>query len=54
MVYTHKGESVYLSSLKIRILNPDQSLARVGDDNTIFIKIVKAPREDLKNSSNKK
>mgnify|MGYP003630460055 CR=1 FL=1 len=53
MVYTHKGEGVYLSSLKIRILNPDQSLARVGDDNTVFIKIVKAPK-DIKNSSNKK
>lgn len=54
MVYTHKGEPVYLSSLKIRILNPDQSLATVGEDNSVFVKIVKAPKVNLKNVKNKK
>ena len=45
LVYTHKGEPVYLSSLKIRVLNPDQTLATVGSDNTVFIKIGKPPKQ---------
>ena len=45
LVYTHKGEPVYLSSLKIRVLNPDQTLASVGSDNTVFIKIGKPPKQ---------
>lgn len=39
MSYTHKGEPVILSSISVNILNPDKTLAKVGNDNTIFIYI---------------
>mgnify|MGYP003625195162 FL=1 len=54
LVYTHRGEPVYLSSLKIRVLNPDQTLASVGTDNTVFVKIAKAQKRPQTNEVNKK
>mgnify|MGYP003635640528 CR=1 FL=1 len=53
LVYTHKGEPVYLSSLKIRVLNPDQTLASVGSDNTVFIKIGKPPKQPQQQQNKK-
>ncbi len=40
--YTHKGQPIKLSNFRVRILNPDGSLARVGEDNTVFLQITKA------------
>lgn len=45
VVYTHKGVPEYLTEFTIRILNPDKSLAIVGDDNTIFLEIVNNQEE---------
>ncbi len=42
ITYTHKGEPIKLNQFRIRILAPDGSLARVGDDNTVFLNITKA------------
>jgi hypothetical protein len=46
VVYVHDGESQVLQSLKIRILNPDKSLAStlsgIGSDNTVILQVVKA------------
>ena len=39
--YTHKGQPLKLSNFRVRILNPDGTLARVGNDNTIFLQITK-------------
>ena len=40
--YIHKGQPIELSNFRVRILNPDGSLARLGDDNTVFLQITKA------------
>ena len=40
-VINYKGESIIIQSMKIRILNPDRSVASVGEDNTLFFEIVK-------------
>ena len=45
--YQHRGEPITLSSLRVRILNPDMSLADVGNDTTIFLSIVKSQEEDI-------
>lgn len=39
--YIHNGEPCVLKTISCRILNPDGSLAVLGDDNTIFLKITK-------------
>ena len=39
--YTHYGEPVYISEVGVRILRPDGSLAELGSDNTVFLKINK-------------
>ncbi len=45
LLYTHIGTPMYLESFKCRILDSDQNLApNLGPDNTIFLQIVKNPR----------
>lgn len=46
MIYEHKGAPLILSSLRTRILLPDRTIPTgLGEDNTIFIQIVKAPKQ---------
>lgn len=46
LIYTHKGSPVYLESFKCRILDSDKNLApNLGEDNTIFLQVVKAPKQ---------
>jgi hypothetical protein len=48
IVYTHIGSPLYLSSFNIRILNPDFSLINnLGEDNTVFIQVVKSDNINL-------
>ena len=45
IVYQHQGEPMLLTSFHCRILKSDKTLAEnVGDDNTIHLQLVKAPR----------
>ena len=45
IVYQHSGEPTLLQSFRCRILTSDKQLAtNVGDDNTIHLQIVKAPK----------
>lgn len=45
IVYQHQGEPLLLTSFHCRILKSDKTLAQnVGDDNTIHLQIIKAPR----------
>ncbi len=49
--YTHRGVPVYLRDIRIRILDNDKNLATgIGDDNTIFLEIIRAPpsQEEIK------
>ena len=41
-VINYQGEPTIISSMRIRILNPDRSLANVGDDNTLFFELIKS------------
>jgi hypothetical protein len=44
IVYRHNGDPMMLSSFKIRILDSLKNVAsNIGEDNTIFIGIIKAP-----------
>ncbi len=44
IVYRHKGAPMMLSSFKIRILDSLKNVAsNIGEDNTVFIGIIKAP-----------
>lgn len=46
ILYTHVGEPTQLSSLTVRILNPDYTLSSdIGDDNTVFLQVNKAPKQ---------
>jgi len=46
MIYQHHGAPLILSSLRTRILLPDRTIPTgLGVDNTIFIQIVKAPKQ---------
>ena len=45
--YQHRGEPITMSSLRVRILNPDMSLADVGNDTTVFLSVVKSQEEDI-------
>ena len=50
IVYTHQGSPVMLESFKIRILDSTKELAtNIGTDNTVFLEIIKAPKELTKN-----
>ena len=42
-VVDYRGASTALSSMRVRILNPDGSLANIGVDNTLFFELIKAP-----------
>ncbi len=42
IVYTHKGSPIKLNQFRVRILDPDGTLASLGDDNTVFLQITKA------------
>ena len=44
--YTHRGQPMLLSSVGVRILNPDHTLASVGGDSTVFIMVQKQQGED--------
>ena len=41
IVYTHTGSPQTIASLRCRILNPDNTLANVGPDNTVFLEVLK-------------
>lgn len=46
LIYTHKGNPVFLESFACRILDSDKNVApNLGDDNTIFLQVVKALKE---------
>lgn len=46
LVYTHKGNPVFLESFQCRILDSDKNVApNLGDDNTIFLQVIKAPKQ---------
>ena len=42
-VINYLGEPTIISSMRIRILNPDKSIASLGTDNTLFFELIKAP-----------
>ena len=49
VIYTHKGEPQLLSSFRCRILDSDKNLAtNIGSDNTLFLEVIKAPKEEKK------
>ena len=39
--YVHKGEPVFIKSLRVRVLNPDLSDAVLGEENHVYIEIIK-------------
>ena len=41
--YIHKGEPILITELGVRILQPNGELAQVGNDNAIFVKVIKPP-----------
>ncbi len=43
LTYIHKGEPIILTEIGVRILQPNGRLAKVGNDNSIFIKVIKPP-----------
>tara|TARA_R100000654_G_scaffold19326_4_gene39556 strand:+ start:5045 stop:6859 length:1815 start_codon:yes stop_codon:yes gene_type:complete len=44
--YTHRGDPFNLSTLRIRILDPDHDMAEnIGDNNAVFVEIIKAPKQ---------
>ena len=45
VVYIHKGEPMLLDSFQIRVLEPDKQLAtNIGNDNSVYIQVVKPPK----------
>jgi hypothetical protein len=46
LAVTYSGVPQYIDSLEVRILNPDNSLATVGSDNTVFIEVIRANSEN--------
>tara|TARA_R110000796_G_scaffold11404_2_gene37890 strand:+ start:139 stop:2136 length:1998 start_codon:yes stop_codon:yes gene_type:complete len=44
MVYTHHGAPLILSSIRTRVLLPNRTVPKtLGNDNTIFMEVIKAP-----------
>ena len=44
MIYTHRGAPLILSSIRTRILLPNRTVPEtLGNDNTIFMEVIKAP-----------
>lgn len=42
IVYQHKGETLYLRDVRVRILDSDRNLAnKIGEDNSVFIQIIR-------------
>ena len=42
VIYTHRGEPVFLDSFKCRVLDSGRNLAtNIGDDNTIFLQVIR-------------
>lgn len=39
--YTHQGEPVMVSDIRVRILNPNKTPASVGKDNSVFLELVR-------------
>jgi len=46
-VISYDGESTLMSSMRIRVLNPDRTLADIGSDNTFFFELIKSNPEIL-------
>lgn len=45
IIYTHRGMPALLSSFRCRILDSDKNTAlNLGNDNTVFMQVVKAPK----------
>ena len=47
IVYQHRGEPQLIRSVRVRILNPDMSLADVGDDSTIFLTLTSTEQDNV-------
>ena len=55
LVYTHIGSPMFLESYRCRILDSEQNLApNLGEDNTIFLQVVKNPKNVLPQTEQKK
>ena len=48
VVYVHKGNPIYIKSLRCRILNPDLTLASIGDRNDLYLEIVQQDNKNKK------
>ena len=54
IIYQHVGSPLYLNELKIRILDSNYNVANIGVDNTIFLQVLKQPRQpQLENKKEK-
>ena len=43
--YVHRGAPMMLTSLRVRILDPSNyDAANIGEDNTVFVEVIKAPK----------
>ena len=43
--YVHRGAPMMLTSLRVRILDPSNyDAASIGEDNTVFVEVIKAPK----------
>jgi len=47
IAYTHRGEPQLIRSVRVRILNPDFSLADVGNDSSIFLTLTSAEPDNF-------
>lgn len=45
IIYEHVGSPLYFNELKIRILDSNYQVANIGSDNTIFLQVLKQPRD---------
>lgn len=45
IIYQHVGAPLYLNELKVRILDSNYQVANLGDDNTIFLQVLKQPKQ---------
>jgi len=48
LIYVHKGAPALLSSFNVRILDSSKEVAKnIGNDNTVFLSLVRAPPEPV-------
>ena len=48
IVYQHRGATMYLRDIRIRILDSDRNLANsIGEDNSVFIQIMRGNQTPL-------